>query len=322
MPWDLIADIGGTNMRLAAVRDHKIVDQQTFPTVGELSIDGAVSAFTGSQGSSPINAAIAAAGIVDAGAVTLTNTGSRITQEMIRVASGTKNAKILNDFEAAAWSLADIDQNDIRCLQGSADLVRGARLIVGPGTGLGVGGLVWDGDNPVVVQGEGGHVRLAPESLEEFEIYKALIAIWPEIQMGNAVAMEAEAVVSGTGLPYLYRAICSVMGLEDTEKSAQQIFTDAKNQFDRAAETAIALFTKSLAQVAGDMAITFSAKGGVFLSGGVLSSNQWIFDQTDFLDVFNAGGRHSGFRKSLPVYLYSSGQFGLNGAINYLKYQQ
>ncbi|MGB7336879.1 MAG: glucokinase [Salaquimonas sp.] len=322
MGWDLIADIGGTNMRLATSRIGAIGDQKTYPTVGKLSVTEAILEFAASQQGSLERAVIAAAGIVESGVVTLTNTGTVITEAEVNAACCINNTKILNDFEAAAWCLASVSEDNIHCLQGSDELLQLPRVIIGPGTGLGVGALVWNGKMPVVVQGEGGHVRLSPDTNEELEIFRKLVALWPEVQMGDGVAVEAEAVLSGTGLPYFYKAICEVFSLPKQGLTASEIFNAAKAGTDKAALKAVTYFTKYLGEVAGDMGVTFSAKGGVFLAGGVIAANAWIFEGPEFLAAFNSGGRHTGFRKKLPIYIYKSGQFGLEGAVNYLKYRR
>ena len=322
MAWSLIADIGGTNMRLASAIDGKISASRTFPTVGKSSVRESVISFIEDQGSYPDQVAIAAAGIVNDGSVTLTNTGTRISESELKEICHTDNATILNDFEAAAWSLADVSQDDILTLQGDDALVKKARLIIGPGTGLGVGALVWQNGQPVVVEGEGGHVRLSPDTADELEIFKELGLIWPETSMGDGYAVEAEAVLSGTGLPFFYAAIAATSNSKLTPRKASEIFALAKAKSDMIAVKTIHLFVKYLGELAGDMGTTFAARGGVFLAGGVIAANPWIFDDPAFLTAFNSGGRHSDFRKQLPVYLYQNSQFGLIGALNYLLYSK
>ncbi len=320
MSWVLVADIGGTNMRLAAGADGRIVRQQVFATVGEISLGEAIRQFVRETGSKPQKAAFAAAGIVENGAVTLTNAGTIVSEEIINEAAGITNARVLNDFEAAAWSLADVNADEVITLQGSEKLTRNARVIIGPGTGLGVGALVWQDGMPVVVQGEGGHVRLSPDTPEELAIFKALCAQWPQTRMGDGYAVEAEAVLSGTGLPYFYRAIAEVDGHAVPRRSAAQIFDAARSGDDPSAEKAVRMFAKYLGELAGDMAVTFAARGGIFLAGGVISANPWIFEDPAFLPAFNSGGRHTWFRETIPIYLYKDADFGLNGALNYLKF--
>ncbi len=318
MPWDLVADIGGTNMRLAAGRNGRIEDRATFPTVSERTLGEVISDYVASAGSAPRNAAVAAAGIVRNGSVKLTNTGTLISEAIVNKAAGIKTSKLLNDFEAAAWSLCNVSADDILTLQGDGELRRASRIIIGPGTGLGVGGLVWDQERPVVVQGEGGHVRLSPDTEEELEIFKRVGALWPETRMGDGHAVEAEAILSGTGLPVFYRAIGDVEGLPVNLLTAAEIFAASLSGGDRVAEKTTHLFVKYLGEIAGDMAVTFAATGGVFLVGGVIASNPWMFENDVFLKAFNSGGRHSGFRRAVPVYLYKGSNFGLQGALNYL----
>jgi glucokinase len=320
MPWDLVADIGGTNMRLAAGRDGLLAEREKFPTVGGASIGEAIGQFVEAIGSAPARAAVAAAGIVENGSVTLTNTGTVISETIINDAAGIDHARVLNDFEAAAWSLADVSPDNILTLQGSGRLIHKPRLIIGPGTGLGVGALVWQGDQPVVVQGEGGHARLSPDTREELEIFRQVGALWPETRMGDGYAVEAEAILSGTGLPVFYRAIADVEGVPAGNLKAAEIFKACHAGGDLVAEKTAHLFVKYLGEFAGDMAVTFAARGGVFLAGGVIAANPWMFEDATFLNAFNSGGRHTGFRKRLPVYVFNNSDFGLHGALNYLRF--
>ena len=271
------------------------------------------------MGSKPENSAMAAAGIVRNGAVSLTNAGMIVSEEIINKAAGLANAKVLNDFEAAAWSLSHVSLDDILVLQGDDTLHQSARLIIGPGTGLGVGALAWQDGRPFVVQGEGGHVRLTPDTPEELEIFKRVGELWPETRMGDGYAVEAEAILSGTGLPVFYRAVSDFEGVHAEKLKAADIFSASLSGKDFAAEKTVRLFVKYLGELAGDMATTFAARGGVFLAGGVIAANPWMFDDGIFLDAFNSGGRHTNFRKSLPVYLYKNADFGLQGALNYLQ---
>ena len=321
MTWDLVADIGGTNMRLACGRDGMIDHQHKFPTVGEISLGEAIRQFVSEVGETPERAAFAAAGIVEDGSVKLTNTGTIVSEAIINEAAGLANARVLNDFEAAAWSLADVGSADILTLQGDGGMRQQARVIIGPGTGLGVGALVWSGNQPVVMQSEGGHVRLSPDTMEELEIFKRVGALWPETRMGDGYSVEAEAILSGTGLPVFYRAIGEVEGAHVSSLTAAEIFANCRSGGDTVAEKTVHLFVKYLGEFTGDMAVTFAAKGGVFLAGGVIAANPWMFDDDVFLQAFNSGGRHSGFRKELPIYLHKSGDFGLQGALNYLTAQ-
>ncbi len=325
--WNLIGDIGGTNMRLAKVEQGKISDQRRYPTTGDMHIEDAVSDFVAQFGSSPAHVGIAAAGVIADGAVTLTNAGKIFSEHQLLKASGSQSAHIINDFEAAAWSLVTARSDDLVALQGDLPVVpendlvpTGTRLIVGPGTGLGVGSQVWAGKQPHVIQGEGGHVRIAPETDDDVELFKMIARIWPEVQMGSGLSLEAESIVSGTGLPYAMKALEELHGKSTSGMQAADIFAKAKDDPSSLAGVVIDRFCHYLGAVAGDLALALTANGGVFLSGGVLQANAWIFEKPTFLNAFNEGGRHSKFRKAFPVYLYQNKNFGLLGTINALKF--
>ena len=330
MLWDLVADVGGTNMRLAVAIDGLIKEQQTFETTGGMHLTEAVGRFVAKIGSAPRYIEVAAAGVIQNGYVTLTNADQQgFSEADLVMAAGAKKARILNDFEAAAWSLVTADPSDLTKLQGdlppplqTPPLPTSPRLIVGPGTGLGVGTLAWAGSQPEVLQGEGGHVRIAPHTMEEVEIFAKLAELWPQTQMsdGTSLALEAEAVISGTGIPYLMKALELLDGREPTGMSAADIFDVARSEGNKLAVQAIDIFCHHLGAVAGDLALYISAYGGVFLTGGVLLKNEWIFQRPAFINGFNQGGRHTRFRVKIPIYLYRNSNFGLQGAINAMTY--
>lgn len=317
--WNLVADVGGTNMRLAAISNAgSIIDQQSFGSKGEVSVPAACQAFVAQHATSPAGVVVAAAGVVKDGEVELTNAKKqRFSEADLAVATGTDNVTILNDFEAAAWSLSTVTPADVTPLQGGQGIPMGPRLIIGPGTGLGVGSLVWANGQPNVVRGEGGHITLSPQSAQELEYFQALIEIWPEVQIGSGIAVEAEAVLSGTGIPLFYRAIATVHSAPQAAQNAEDVFRLAQDGTDPCAILAVDLFRRYLGTLAGDLGLVIDAKGGVFVTGGVALSNPWLFDEK-FLQAFNAGGRHSDWRAAFPVYLYQNPNFGLLGARNYI----
>ncbi len=316
--WNLVADVGGTNMRLAAVSaEGQILAQRKFTSDGHLGLAAACAEFITEQPSSPTSVAVAAAGVVKDGAVQLTNAGQGFSVWDLAQACGTEDVHILNDLEGAAWSLATIDAGDVDVLQGTFAPSENPMLIVGSGTGLGVGAMIFSDGKPNVVSGEGGHVRLAPESADEVAYFERLITLWPEIQMGRGLAIEAEAILSGTGLPVLYKAIALTRGLPIQCENAEDVLSNAQKGSDAAAVTTADLFRRFLGALAGDLALTVDARGGVFITGGVVQANPWLFD-TRFNEAFNAGGRHSNWRATMPVFLYKNKDFGLIGARNYL----
>ena len=329
MHWDLVGDIGGTNMRLAVVVEGQIREQRVVESKGEIPLIEAVKHYVAEIGSAPRYVEVAAAGVIKNGYVELTNAGQGFSIDDLVAAAGAKMGRILNDFEAAAWSLVTVSPDDLTPLQGQLPPPLShppqptrPRLIVGPGTGLGVGTLAWAGIQPEVLQGEGGHIRIGPHRRDEVDIFAKLADLWPETQMdaSQSLALEAEAIVSGTGIPFLMRALELLDGRTPSGMMPRDIFEAAKQGRDPLAIKAIDIFSRNLGAVAGDLALYISAYGGVFLTGGVLLKNDWIFDRPAFLDGFNQGGRHTRFRRDIPIYLYRNNNFGLQGAINAMMY--
>ncbi len=168
---------------------------------------------------------------------------------------------------------------------------------------------------PHVIASEGGHICLAPQTAEELTWFERLATLWPEVRIGPGAGVEAEALLSGTGIPRLYEAIALTRGDALRARTAQEVFALAKQRADATAGITVDLFRRCLGQVAGDLALTFNASGGVFLTGGVLHHNPWVLDQR-FLGAFNAGGRYSEMRAGMPVSLYRNKDMGLSGARN------
>ena len=173
--------------------------------------------------------------------------------------------------------------------------IRAARAVIAPGTGLGVSGLVPAGAGGfTAVEGEGGHRTLAAQGLREWAIVNALAE-----RFGHA---SAERALSGPGIEALYRAIASIDGVPGgRDKTAAEIARDAFARSDPVAEEAVATFTGLLGSVAGDLALTLGARGGVYVAGGIVPGWGDGFDAVHFLDRFRAKGRFRGYLSAVPV---------------------
>lgn len=320
MLWNLIADIGGTNARFASVVDGTINKIKTYSSKGEHGLLEAMEEYVGSFDTKPQRIVLAVAGFIENDEVHLTNAKKGIKIENVRKLSESGTASLINDFEAAAWALASVTKDDVKCLQGNEELRGGDRLIIGPGTGLGVGTLIDCGSNYLAIPGEGGHAGISPHSEFEVEVFKELAILWPDAVIGTGgLRLEAEAFLSGTGMPFLYEAVCEVMGQECLYKTTAELFA-AHDKEEVAVDTTTSLISSQLGALAGDLALTLSADGGVFITGGVVLKNPWLLNE-DFMAAFNNGARFTNTRKKYSVYLYTNEQFGLSGAANALKHK-
>ncbi len=311
MTWDLVADIGGTNMRVAQVAEGRILSRRNFPMTPERNVADTLRDVARDLGGRPQAVVAAAAGPVQHGEIRLTNGGWLVSEAQIAAATGAGKVMVINDFEAAAWSLANLTDGDVTALGSSGPLTPGHRVAIGPGTGLGVGSLYWDGKRYHVMPGEGGHVAVGPRIAEEVPIFERLATLWPAARIGDTLTLEAEAMLSGTGLPYLHEACGGPAGT-----TGREIFEGARRG-DVAAQTCMRMFRSHLAALAGDLAVTLAARGGIFLLGGVAQANPWLFG-TEFWTDYTTGGRFTALRASCGIYLVTIEDFGLRGCINAL----
>ncbi len=156
------------------------------------------------------------------------------------------------------------------------------RVVLGPGTGLGVGALVHAGDIWVPVPGEGGHVDLGPRTPRD-------MAIWPNIEAGPNTPggrIEAETLISGGGMLRLYRAIARTDGKTPTLDTPEAVTRAGLAGDDQAAVETLNLFATYLGRLAGDVALTFMAKGGVFLGGGIAPRIPGVLQNGGFREAF------------------------------------
>ena len=182
-----------------------------------------------------------------------------------------------------------------------------ARAVIAPGTGLGVSGLVPTATGDfAAVEGEGGHRTLAAQDAREWRIVTALAE-----RFGHA---SAERALSGPGIEAIWGALASFEGVRcDRSPSAAEIARDAFARTDPIAEETIAAFTGFLAAVAGDLALTLGARGGVYIAGGIVPGWGERFDAARFLDRFRAKGRFRDYLRAIPVYVVTHPYPGLAG---------
>ena len=313
------ADIDGTNTRLAAYRGNAVLKSAQHATGSHTDLSDVFRDFAQDLEAAPTVVVAAAAGPVQNNSVLLTNAEKLLCGADIKKATGAEQARVINDFAAAAWATAAVSKNDINALQGEAHPKDGMRVVVGPGTGLGVGSLIQIDGRYHDIPGEGGHIGLAPANRSEVEVFEAFRTLWPEVFFGDSLTLEAEAVLSGLGLPTLYRAVQIASGAAISDISTRDIFAHAKDKTDPHAVHSIEIFKSHLARVCGDLGLSQWAVGGVFIVGGVAAKNPRLFDDA-FVQTLNAGGRFRKLREKLSLYHLTNPEFGLLGARNFARF--
>ena len=305
----LVGDIGGTNARFALVADAAAPQQMfrpvataDFPDI-EAAVEAAVFARTALR---PRSAVIDLAGPITGDAVKITNAHWVIRPvEAIR-RLGLDEMILLNDFEALSLALTALQPDDLALIGGPAGGSAGAKVVLGPGTGLGVGALLEVGGLWAPVPGEGGHVEFGPAEADEF-------ALWPHIEPEHGTRIEAETLLCGRGLVRLYRALSAAEGIPADLSTPAEITDRALARSDVAAVRTVTLMCRMLGRLAGDMALTFMARGGVYIGGGISPRILPFLREGSFRRAFEAKAPHHALMATIPTWVITRDNPALPG---------
>ncbi|HYP31116.1 MAG TPA: glucokinase [Burkholderiaceae bacterium] len=296
----LMGDVGGTNARFALQEASGAQPSQvrTFAVADHDNIDGAMKAYLDQVvGPRPRQGAVGIANPIVGDFLRMTNSPWAFSIEAVRVALGLDRLLFINDFTALALSLPSLQPEHLRRIgsAGAAD-PRGAIGLLGPGTGLGVSGLLHDTAGHLVpLGGEGGHVSLASANARE----DAVVAVLRD-RFGHA---SAERALQGAGLVAMYEALCKIDGVGAASLDPAGVTAAALAGSDARCVEVIELFFAFLGSVAGNLALTLGARGGVYIGGGIVPRlGDWI-DRSAFRERFIAKGRFRGYLDAIPTWL-------------------
>lgn len=304
----LVADIGGTNARfaLADLATLELSEIRQVLCADHPSLEAALGEYLGRLRDPPDQAAIAVAGPVAGANIKLTNSTWSFVKPELCGRVGFKSVQVLNDFAALALSLPHLDGADLHQIGGSAPVEHAAKAVLGPGTGLGVAGLVWSGENWIAVPGEGGHMSLGAEDERQ-------LALLERLRQGRA-HLSAEHALSGPGLAELYQAVAASQGLRPALLQPNDVLVSGLGGDDAIAVEALELFIAWLGRFAGDAALLFGARGGVYLGGGIAPKLVTKLASGPFRQAFEDKGRMAAFLAPIPVYVILAEFATLTGA--------
>jgi glucokinase len=307
LPW-LVADVGGTNARFGWVEDVRrgVEHIRQLPVAAHAGPAEAAQAYlAGLPGQPrPQHAAMAVATAVRGDEIDLTNSHWRFSRSALQAQLGLRSLQMLNDFEALALSLPRLKATQMRA-HGAMPVACGTLAVVGPGTGLGVGGVVETSRGWVALPGEGGHATLAPA--DDFE--SALL----QHVRGRYSHVSAERLLSGIGLPVLHDAVCAVLGQPEPGLAAELI-VERGLAGDALCSRTLDSFCALLGGFCGNVALTLGARGGVYIGGGIVPRLGERFFQSQFRTRFEAKGRFQEYLKAIPTALITDTLAALAGA--------
>lgn len=319
------ADIGGTKAALAlaaAGARPQIVAQHVYACQAYDGVQPIVSEFLRSEPVAGHRTAIAAACLSVAGPVagnstTLTNLGWKVSGNTLAAELRLPEVRLMNDFEAAGLGISRLAPSDLETLQEGRPVARATRLVIGAGTGLGVGLLTWQDDGYAVHPSEGGHLDFAPVDELQDKLLEHLRRTFGRVSF--------ERIVSGPGLMRIFSFLQETgvgvpsRQLQEADKTrhdtAELIAEFGMAKLDPLAVRALDLFVAAYGAFAGNMAIAVLALGGVYIAGGIAPKIAAKLKEGAFMRAFAAKGRFSELMATIPVHIVMNPHVGLHGAL-------
>ncbi len=327
----LVGDVGGTNARFALLdSDGSLKATCTLPTSAFESLSAAVRAYLTEQGVDKItHAAVAVATPVVGDEVKLTNNKWSFSIEQTRLDMGIDKLHVTNDFTALALSVNHLPTDELLQVGGGQVMENHAKAIIGPGTGLGVSGLVPCGSQWSALQGEGGHVSIGVRTAREIAVYEQLMLKFKHVS--------AERFLSGPGLINIVSALRQLDGLPERTFTPAEVTEFGKRRYlesngavteplandiseaDLAnCEETLHIFCALLGSCAGNLVLTLGAEGGVYIGGGIVPRLGGFFTESQFRQEFEAKGRMRGYLEKVPSFVINSPYPALVGAAQLL----
>jgi glucokinase len=305
----LVADIGGTNGRFAINKNGILSDFQRFKCADFTTFDELLSHYLGLlNGPVPKKAVIAIASPVSSDCIELTNLSWSFSVKETAKRYQFDYLKVLNDFTAIAIAVPFLKKHQMKHIYGNNIENDKAKAVIGAGTGLGVSGILPHNHAWVPVQGQGGHVNYSPYDQYERELFTNFT---PDNDY-----LSAEDVLSGRGLERLHKAVTLMNGDRQKNYTAADIVNTGINDSEKDCVQTLNTFSGILGAVAGDLAMTLGARGGVYIGGGVVNHMlEFFITNKNFRLRFEQRGCMSSYLEEIPIYVISDSQVGLLGAL-------
>jgi len=318
----LAGDIGGTHTRLAvfAAGDlRKPLVRRSYPSGDFESLQAIIGRFVDEVGGAlpalPGRAGFGVAGPADGVVVKLTNLPWVVDARRIEERLDGARVRLVNDFTAVCLAVPRLTAEDVHRIGGHDPAAKGAIAVLGAGTGLGQGFLVWRGTDYMAVPSEGGHADFAPRNPLEIRCLEFLTTRFGRVSW--------ERVVSGPGLVNIYEFLRDGEGMPESADVHREMQRDdapavvsrhGLKGSDALCERALDLFCAGYGSEAGNLALKILARGGVYLAGGIARQIIPKLEAGGFRHAFESKGRYSSFLETVPVFVITHPDAGLMGA--------
>jgi len=294
----LVGDVGGTNARFAIARliegQYVLEHHESFPAAEHPTFLSGVKAFIDGCEVKPSGGIIAVAGPVTDGEIDLTNSPWRVSEAELGTL-GLSPVRLINDFEALAWGAPVVPADQLGSLGGPDEGEEHTAIaVLGPGTGFGVSALARDVHGvEIAMPSEGGHACFAPGDAVEDELLRILRRRYDRVSI--------ERLICGPGLLNMHRILAEIDGRETHIDDPAQITKEALEDMNSHCGATLARFCAILGAVAGDVALTMGARGGIYIAGGIAPRILPFLQASPFRERFERKGRFQPYMEAIPT---------------------
>src|SRR5258706_8499592 len=292
----MVVDIGGTNARFALVSagSPEPRDEKTVRCADFTSLEHAVRHYLQDHGNPVVREAALDVAVDPIGDfIKLTNGPWGFSIEQTRRALGLDRLQVVNDFTALALAVPTLRADELQSIGGGTAVTGMPIAVIGPGTGLGVSGLIPAGGRFVALQGEGGHSAFSPMNKRELGVLGWLLDKFDHVS--------TERVVSGMGLENLYQALCALDGVAPQALGPDKITAAALADTDAQCMEAVEMFCAILGTAAANLVVTLGARAGCYIGGGIMPRLGDYFARSPFRSRFETKGTFSRYVSAGPT---------------------
>ena len=309
----VVADLGGTNIRLAVLdlMSGELSHTQEYACAQFTNIEPALTQYFDSLPDTVSHLCIGIACPVEHDQITMTNLHWAFSKQALTEKFRLKKLFVINDYTAISFAVPFLSAQDKIQIGGGQEVVDGVKAIFGPGTGLGVSHLIKQGSKWISLDGEGGHASFAPNTRLQSDVLLLL-----QEKFGH---VSAERLLSGQGIENIYHALCQLAGKPVIFADAATISNAALNNECEIATQTLTLFCQAMGGFAGNLALSLDCRGGVYIAGGIVPRFIDFFQASQFRVFFEGKGRLKTSLQAIPTYLIIHNNPVLLGAAVYLQ---
>ena len=309
----VVADVGGTNIRLAVcnIETGELSKLKEFACAEFVTLDAALVQYFATLPGEVKHLCVGIACPVEDDHVVMTNLSWEFSKQALKDKLKLESLYVINDYTAISLAVPFLPQEEKVQIGGDEPQTDGVTAVFGPGTGLGVSHIVKSAGKWISLDGEGGHVSFTPNTREQADILFVL-----QEQFGH---VSAERILSGQGLVNLYQSLCTLSQQDAKFDQPKDVSKAALDGSCDIARRSLEVFCQVMGGFAGNLALNLACTGGVYIAGGVVPRFVDFFQSSEFRSFFEEKGRFKDYLSSIPTFLITHDNPGLLGASVYLR---